>query len=138
MNDIFEQIDNEYKEFIEKWKTELEKMKRETPDDMRKFTITYKGKTEHWYLSDEEMTHDVAMAFIEKAGKRAPMFYELITPDDRGKTRLQLLHEAGADGWAWCKDSPFGCSDRAFLANLSDGAVLYYDRNGDGLFICHD
>lgn len=138
MNDIFEQINNDFKEFISKWESQLEKMKSGTPSGMRKFTITFNGKEENWYLSGEEMKHEAAMAFIEKEGKQAPKLVDILEEDASGKTRLQLLSEVGANDCAWCKDSPFGYSYLAFVVGLSWGLVYNESRGFKNLAICHD
>ena len=105
---------------------------------MKEYKITLNGKEETWYLSEKEMTHADAMAFIEKAGKRAPELAELLQKDVSGKTRLRLLHGAGANGCAWCRSSLFDDYNLAFNVNLFGGNVYTDVRNAYYFAICRD
>lgn len=96
--------------------------------DFQTYTITYNGQPETWYLSDKDMTHNQAMGFIDKHGKKAPDLSDLVTKDNTGKTRLELLHDAVDKGWAWCKDGPFGMPGLAAYVRLSYGYVGYANR----------
>lgn len=119
------------------YESELEaKVKSEGNDDFNTYTITFNGTEEVWYVSKEEMTYADAMCACEAIDKMAPKLVELLEEDNAGKNRCQLLSEAGADGWSWCKDGPFGDSCYAFYVYLSNGCVYTNGRYTSRYAVC--
>lgn len=133
MNDIFEQINKDFKEFIEKRERELKSMRSKTPADFKEYSILFNGTEETYYISYDVKTFDEAQEIIKKNGRNPLTISKLFERDNNGEFRWELIRGTGFDHWCWVEE--IDCCN-AYIVNLNTGSVYLEDIRNNNYALC--
>lgn len=133
MNDIFEQINKDFKEFIEKWERELKSMNSKTTAGFKEYTIMFNDKEETYYISDKEMSFDEAQEIIKKNGRKPLTISKLFERDNNGEFRWELIRGSGLDSWCWVEE--IDCRE-AYNVNFNHGLVNINNMDDNYYALC--